>query len=97
MNEYKLTLLNKNKEIIGYALVSKEDYGLLNKTSSIHKSSKYIGVSWNKEKNKWKSYITIEEKQKHLGYYTNEIQATQIRDIGTLKYYGEYSNINIKL
>lgn len=24
MNEYKLTLLNKNKEIIGYALVSKE-------------------------------------------------------------------------
>lgn len=30
MKEYKLPLLNKNKEITGYALVSKEDYELLN-------------------------------------------------------------------
>jgi hypothetical protein len=68
----------------------------LNKISSIYKSSKYIGVCWNKEKNKWKSYITIEGKQKHLGYYTTEIQAAQIRDVATLKYFGEYGNINIK-
>ena len=68
----------------------------LNKSSSIFKSSTYIGVCWNKEKNKWKSYITINGKQKHLGYYTNEIQAAQIRDIATLKYYGKYGNINIK-
>jgi hypothetical protein len=30
MEEYKFPLLNKNKEIIGYTIVSKEDYELLN-------------------------------------------------------------------
>ena len=37
--------------------------------------SKYSGVSWNKNKNKWVSYIKINGKKKHLGYFTSEEEA----------------------
>ena len=38
-------------------------------------SSKYIGVSWNKREQKWRAYIYIDGKQKHLGYYIDEDEA----------------------
>ena len=38
-------------------------------------TSKYKGVCWNKNKNKWKSQITINSKQKHLGSFTSEEEA----------------------
>ena len=38
-------------------------------------TSKYPGVSWNKQANKWTSSISINGKKKHLGLFTNEIQA----------------------
>ena len=39
------------------------------------KSSKYVGVSWYKSRNKWESYIDINGKRKKLGYFTNEYDA----------------------
>ena len=38
-------------------------------------SSKYKGVCWSLEKNKWKSYIRINGKIKHLGYFKCELVA----------------------
>lgn len=40
------------------------------------KSSKYTGVSWNKEKNKWKSCIRINGKITFLGYFKDELEAS---------------------
>ena len=40
-------------------------------------SSKYVGVSWHKRFNKWVSRITINGKNKHLGYFTNELEASK--------------------
>jgi hypothetical protein len=40
--------------------------------------SKYTGVSWNKGVNKWIAYICIDGRQKNLGYYTNEDEASQV-------------------
>ena len=37
--------------------------------------SKYTGVSWNKGVKKWHSYIQINGKRKHLGYFEYEIDA----------------------
>jgi hypothetical protein len=42
---------------------------------TIKKSSQYIGVSWNKTRKKWSSNITINRKSKHLGYFTDELEA----------------------
>ena len=38
-------------------------------------SSKYVGVCWDKRNKKWKAYISINKKLKHLGYFTEEIEA----------------------
>ena len=39
-------------------------------------SSKYVGVSWKKRDNKWQSAIQINGKTKHLGYFDNELDAS---------------------
>ena len=41
----------------------------------IKSSSKYVGVSWAKRYNKWRSYINIGSKQIHLGYFDCELAA----------------------
>lgn len=40
-------------------------------------TSKYKGVSFKKASNKWRTRITINGKQKHLGYFKTEIEARQ--------------------
>jgi len=40
-------------------------------------SSKYVGVSWHKNRNKWIASIGVDGKLKHLGYFTNELEASQ--------------------
>tara|TARA_R110000851_G_scaffold260261_1_gene412827 strand:- start:1542 stop:2063 length:522 start_codon:yes stop_codon:yes gene_type:complete len=40
-------------------------------------SSKYVGVSWHKNLNKWRTNIYIKGKLKHLGYFTDEKKAAQ--------------------
>jgi len=42
----------------------------------IKSSSKYVGVSWHKRDKKWRSRIRINGKQKVLGYFTNELDAS---------------------
>ena len=39
-------------------------------------SSQYIGVSWHKRRSKWIARISINRKSKFLGYFTNEIDAS---------------------
>ena len=41
----------------------------------VPKTSKYPGVSWNKRAKMWGSYIHINGKKCHLGYYANEEKA----------------------
>ena len=52
-------------------------------------SSKYRGVSWNKGHKKWRADIRIDGKSKHLGYFTNEEEASEIYE----KKYNEIMNI----
>lgn len=39
-------------------------------------SSDYIGVYWNKSSSKWHSQIRVNGKLIHLGYFTNELEAS---------------------
>ena len=41
-------------------------------------TSQYKGVFWGKNSNKWKSQITINGKQKHLGLFTSEEEAHEV-------------------
>jgi hypothetical protein len=40
-------------------------------------SSKYTGVCWCKQSNKWKASISINGKHIHLGSFTDEIEASE--------------------
>lgn len=40
-------------------------------------TSKYVGVSWYKATNKWLAQIRINGKQKNLGYFTDELEASK--------------------
>lgn len=39
-------------------------------------SSKYTGVTWKKDRNKWMAQIRFKNKRKFLGYFLNEIEAS---------------------
>lgn len=39
-------------------------------------SSKYTGVSWSKQMNKWKAQIHFDGTTKHLGYFIKELDAS---------------------
>ena len=45
-----------------------------------NKSSKYKGVSYSKERNKWSAYIDINKKRLSLGRFETELQAKEYRE-----------------
>lgn len=63
----------------------------LNRSLSPNNSSGVIGVSWRKDKKRWRAYITINCKQKTLGHYLDKKEAIKARLEGELKYFGEFA------
>lgn len=68
-----------------------------NRNTSSHKgsSSKYLGVYWDSNKNKWKASISYKNKVIHLGRYSIETQAALAYNLAAAKYFGEFANLNI--
>lgn len=64
--------------------------------SNAKSTTGYRGVSFNKLNNKYQCRITINRKEKHLGYFDNPIIAAQKYDRYALKYHGEYAVLNFK-
>lgn len=64
--------------------------------SDTKKSSKYKGVYWNKEKEKWQVQIQYNYKKYNLGYFCKdeEIEAAELYDRNALTLFGEYACIN---
>lgn len=58
------------------------------------KSSKYKGLSWRKNSQKWGVSICIDYKSKHLGYFEDEKEAAAAYDRAAKKYQGEYAFLN---
>lgn len=46
----------------------------------INNTSGYRGVSWSKDKKKWKTRININKKEIHIGYFTDKIEAARKYD-----------------
>ena len=45
---------------------------------SIGKTSRYVGVSFNKQSNKFVAQCQHNNKQKHLGYFNTELEASEV-------------------
>lgn len=59
-----------------------------------NESSRYRGVCWNKTNKKWRSNITVNFEQKHLGYFSDEISAAKAYDAAAKKYHCEFAVLN---
>lgn len=58
------------------------------------KSSKYKGVTWNKNAEKWQTQIRINKNNRYLGLFINEIDAANTYDKKALELFGEYARLN---
>jgi hypothetical protein len=57
-------------------------------------TSKYLGVSWSKSSRKWISHIAINGKAKHLGLFTDEIQAALKYNEYARIHHGDFARLN---
>ena len=62
-----------------------------NKKISNNNTSSVTGVSWHKARSKWRAYITINGKTKHLGFFINKEEAIEARLKAELELYGTFS------
>ena len=65
-----------------------------NKTSAKGSSSKYLGVCWDKSRNKWKASIRVNGKIYNLGRFAVEEDAARAYDKEAFKRFGIYANLN---
>ena len=57
-------------------------------------SSKYKGVVWNKQQNKWRVTIVNNKKSFHLGFFEDEKEAAKAFNEAALKYRGQFALLN---
>lgn len=67
-----------------------------NMRPNINTTSKYKGVSWDKQRMKWRAVIFHNGKQIMLGRFIDEIVAAKTYDEYALKYFGEFARLNFK-
>ncbi len=67
---------------------------LKNRTSRKNGSSKYLGVG--SSHGKWRSFIMLNGRYKHLGTFNNEIDAAKAYDVAALTHHKEFANLNFK-
>ena len=58
-------------------------------------SSQFKGVSWDKSREKWMSYIYIDYKRKHLGRFDSEIDAALAYNKTAIELFGEFACLNV--
>jgi hypothetical protein len=58
-------------------------------------TSKFLGVHWDKSRNKWRAAIkSSNQKQKTIGRFENETEAALAYNDYALKLHGEFANLN---
>jgi hypothetical protein len=62
--------------------------------SGPRQSSKYRGVSWDKNKNKWKAQLRYDGKQHNIGYFEGEEEAARAYDRAVRTHHGEKGQLS---
>lgn len=65
-----------------------------NRTKMTNSKSKYKGVGWNTEMNKWIAKITSKGNRIHLGIFADEWEAALAYNEAAKKYYGKFAYLN---
>lgn len=67
----------------------------MNRTKLPNRSSRYKGVTWNKQVGKWKASIQAKGKYRYIGYFDKEHHAALAYDMWAKPSYGEFANLNL--
>lgn len=67
-----------------------------NKRKSSGRSSRYIGVHYNKIAKNWRSQIQSGDKRIEVGSFNSEIEAAKARDLKAIELFGEFAQLNFK-
>ena len=62
--------------------------------TSVNKSSKYKGVSWNEKRKRFVSYIMLNYKRIYIGRYKNESDAAIAYNNKAIELFGEFAFLN---
>ncbi|MDQ0154944.1 HNH endonuclease [Robertmurraya andreesenii] len=65
-----------------------------NKTTQSNSSSGFKGVSWSKQRNKWRARIHVNKKEIHLGFFEYAIDAALAYNEAAIKVHGEFARLN---
>lgn len=57
-------------------------------------SSKYKGVSWDRQYHRWRAHIQVNKKTIYLGRFDSESDAARVYDKAALQHFGEYARTN---
>lgn len=66
----------------------------MNRNMRVDNKSGYIGVCWDKDRNKWVASLSTNDKTIHLGRYEDIVEAAKAYDQAAEKHYGEYAHLN---
>jgi hypothetical protein len=72
----------------------------LNQANSVSRTgtSQYKGVYWKRwnsgSRGKWRAAITVEGRNRHLGYFTDEAAAARAYDTAALAEWGDHARLN---
>ena len=58
-------------------------------------TSGYRGVTWKRDKRKWKAYININNRQTHLGYFDSAEQAYEAYCAAAVAHFGEFARLDV--
>jgi len=67
---------------------------LANGRRQSNNTSGFRGVSWHEGGGKWRAYITVNGKRKHLGLYCYKTTAARAYNKAAVKYFGEFAVLN---
>lgn len=87
--------LDNRRENIRMCCGSENQFNAMKDTTSHSSTSKYKGVSWNIQRQKWQAQICKNRQAIHLGQFDDEINAAKAYDRKAKELFGDFAYLNL--